>query len=100
VDMAVSNAIDRVLNRIDDLQKSVDNRIDNLQKDMDTRFSTLDTRISSIDNRLVAVETKLGLVNETEKEIRSKLIDYAFRTGWAVMASMITYLFVRLQMLN
>lgn len=80
VDMAVSHAIDRVVEQIS-----------GLRNEMNMRFS-------SLDNRMVAVETKLGIVNETQSEIRSqvnqtesvirtKFIDYAFKAGWLILAA-------------
>lgn len=69
VDMAASKAIERVLDRID-----------NLQKDMDTRFTAL-------GQDMVAVKTRLGMTNETQSLVRAKFIDYLFKTGWIFLAS-------------
>ena len=80
VDMAVNKAIDRVL----------------------AGFAHLEKRFTSVEHRLIAVETKLGMVNETEKEIRAKvydtekqfrnnIIDYTFRAGWLLLGIVLTY---------
>jgi hypothetical protein len=80
VDMAVSKANDRVLERIADLK-------------------------GEMSQRLIAVETKLGMVNETEKEIKARVfatqthvqtsfIDYGFKAGWLLLASITTYFLV------
>jgi hypothetical protein len=83
VDMAANKAIERVIDGISDLKD----------------------RIIRIDNRLVAVETKLGMVNETEKEIKARVfasqthvqanfIEYSFKAGWLLLASITTYFLV------
>jgi len=76
VDMATSKAIDRVLDRIDGLQKDMDLRFTSLEKDM------------------VAVKTKLGMSDETKQLVRSKWIDYAFKTGWTFAATLIAWVIV------
>ncbi len=68
VEMATIKAIDRVLDRID-----------TLQKDMDARFTVL-------GQDMVAVKTRLGMNNETQSLLRAKLIDYAFKGGWLIAA--------------
>lgn len=74
VDMASNKAMDRVVEQITDLKQL----------------------ISEMNHRLVAVETKLGMVNEIQKEIRIKFIDYAFKAGWLILgvalSSMVIYI--------
>ena len=83
VDMAANKAIERVIDGITDLKD----------------------RMIRMDNRLVAVETKLGMVNETEKEIKARVfatqthvhdsfVDYSFKAGWLLLASITTYFLV------
>ena len=95
VDMAVTNTVDRVIEQISNLKHEIHTEIRDLKNEMSSRFS-------SLDNRVIAVETKLGMVNETEKEIRAKFddttrhvrnnfIDYAFRAGWLLLASILTF---------
>lgn len=66
VDMAVSKAIDRVIEKINGLENRMHSEMHKLRHDMNSGFS-------SLDKRVVAIEKKLGMVNETEKEIRAKL---------------------------
>ncbi len=83
VDMAVSHAIDRVLDRIDGLQKDMDTRFITIDK----RFSSMDERFSSLKEDMSAVKTKLGMTDGTRDLIRAKFIDYAFKTGWMILAT-------------
>ena len=71
VDMAVSSAIDRVVAQITGLK----NEMHDLRGEMNKRFS-------SLENRMIAVETKLGMVSETQKEVRNRFIEYSFRALW------------------
>jgi phosphoglycerate-specific signal transduction histidine kinase len=102
VNMAVSNAIDRVVEQI----SSLNTEINGLRREMHTEISGLkyemNNRFSSLDSRVIAVETKLGMVNETEKEIRAKFydtqkhvrnnfIDYSFKAGWLLLGTVLTY---------
>ena len=89
VDMAVSKTIERVVDQISDLRD-----------EMNSRFSGIENRMGAIENRLVAVETKLGIVNEREKEIRNKIVEYAFRAGYALGGVVIAYLWFHIQALS
>jgi hypothetical protein len=93
VDMAVSKASDRVLESIA-----------NLKIDMSERFTEM-------SQRLIAVETKLGMVNETEKEIKARVfasethtranyIDYTFKTGWLALGTIVSYCLVHFHIIN
>ncbi len=86
VDMAVSNAIDRVLEQIGSLK----HEIHELRHEMHQGFAALDKRV-------VAIETRLGMVNETQKEIRNKFIDYSFKAGWLILGAFLMRLFSYLQ---
>jgi len=92
VDMAANKAIEKVIDGISGLKDQM--------MLMDNRLET----------RLVAVETKLGIVNETEKEIKarvfasqthvkSNVIDYTFRAGWLLLASITTYFLVHFHLI-
>jgi len=72
VDMAVSHAIDRVLDRIDGLQRDMDTRFTEMDKSMGNRFT-------SLEKDMVAVKTKLGMADDTQSEIRSRFIEYTFK---------------------
>lgn len=89
VDMAVSQAINRVIDRIDVLEGK-----------MNTRFSALENRVVSVEHRLVAVETKLGMVAENKKTIRAKLIEYSFQASWIGLCILVSYLIVHLHWAN
>lgn len=72
VDMAVVKAIDRVIDRIDGLQKDIDARFLSLREDMS------------------AVKTKLGMTDDTRGLIRVKLVEYAyaFKTWWILLVTL------------
>ncbi len=96
VDMAVSKAIDRVIDQINSLKHEMHVEMHKLRSEMHQGFSTMDRRISSLDKRVVAIETKLGMVNETQKEIRAKFIDYSFKAGWMILGIFISYGLIQL----
>jgi hypothetical protein len=77
VDMAVSRTIDRVVDQI----SALNSQIHELRHEMRDAFGALKTRVT-------AVETKLGIVNESQKEVRSRLIDYYFKAGWLCWAQL------------
>lgn len=102
VDMAVTNTVDRVIEQISNLKHEMHTEIRGLRHEMHGLKNEMSSRFSSLDNRVIAVETKLGMVNETDKEIRAKFydttkhvrnnfIDYAFRAGWLLLASILTF---------
>lgn len=102
VDMAVTNTVDRVIEQISNLKHEMHTEIRGLRHEMHGLKNEMSNRFSSLDNRVIAVETKLGMVNETEKEIRAKFydttkhvrnsfIDYAFKAGWLLLASILTF---------
>lgn len=82
VTMAASNAIDKVVEQIRDLRSEMRNEF----HDMNVR--------------LVAVETKLGIVNERQKEVREKLLDYIFKAGWLAMNVIISCWVVHLSVIH
>lgn len=88
VNMAASNAMDRVVNQIIDLR----NEMHALREEMNTRFS-------SLDNRMIAVETKLGMVSESQRVVRNKFIDYAFQSGWLLLNGLVAYAIVQFHVL-
>lgn len=100
VDTAAYKAIDRVIERIDNVKTEMLNRIDALRSE-----------VHDINTRLTAVETKLDIMSlnyreayqedrqdkaEIKKEIRRKVIGYVFKIGWVFatcIISMITSFF-------
>jgi hypothetical protein len=83
VTMAANTAIDRVVEQIRDLRNEMHFEMHNLRGEMNKRFS-------SLENRMIAVETKLGIVNERQREVRAKLIDYLFKAGWLALGMAIS----------
>ena len=86
IEMSVSKTIDRVVDQISQLRKEMHDEMSGLRKD-----------VHNIERRMVAVETKLGMVNETQKEIRAKFIDYGFKVGWLVIGAMLSSGIIYLQ---
>jgi hypothetical protein len=82
----VSKTIDRVVEQISGLKYQIPTEIHGLRDEMRERFS-------SLNNRVMAVETKLGMVNDKQDKIRTAVIQYAFKAGWATMGLGATYLF-------
>jgi hypothetical protein len=89
VDMATGKAIDRVVEQITALRHEMHTEMHKLRNEMHNGFS-------SLDKRVVAIETKLGMVNETQKEIRTKFIDYSFKAGWLILGIIISYALIGL----
>src|SRR3990167_6246997 len=89
VNMAVSSAIDRVVAQITGLKNEMHAEIHGLRAEMNKRFS-------SLENRMIAVETKLGIVNETQKEVHSRFIEYSFRALWTGLSFLGLYALTQL----
>src|SRR5262245_41841394 len=93
VDMAVSRTIDRVVEQISGLKHEMHNmrneinsQIHDLRTDMNNQFSSLDKRVFEVEHRLKGVEKRLGVIEETKQQIKSRFIDYSFKAIWAVLA--------------
>lgn len=96
VDMAASKAIDRVIEQIHGLR----NELHEFRDEVNLRFTEVGNRISSLSERVVAIETKLGIVTDSRKEIRSRVIDYCFKAGWLLLASIVSYFALQLTLLT
>jgi hypothetical protein len=72
VEIAVSRASDRIIERIENLRSEVHE----LKHD--------------ITERLSAVETRLGMRNETREQIRNRFIEYAFKVGSLALAAIVS----------
>jgi len=83
VDMAAGKAMDRVIEQIHELK----NEMHGFRNDMNKR-------LASLDNRVIAIETRLGMINETRKEVRSRLMDYSFKAAWMLLGVVLTYLLI------
>ena len=99
VDMAVTKSIDRVIEQISGLKSEMHKEINALRNDMHGLRNEMHNGFSSLDKRVVAIETKLGMVNETQKEIRTKFIDYSFKAGWLILGVIISYALIQLHVL-
>ncbi len=85
VDMAVSKAIDRIVDQITSLKNDMHSQIHDLRNDMNSQFSALDKRVFALEHRFIAVENKLGITNETRRQIKNRFIDYSFKAGWVML---------------
>ena len=102
VDMAVANAIDRVMNELSGLRKdmhsikhdvhteihsfkqTMHSEMHGLRRDMDNQFSGLKERVT-------AVEATLTYVRNSQTQISTKFIDYTFKAGWIILAGLVYY---------
>jgi len=104
VDMAVSRTIDRVVDQINALRNDMNSQIHELRDDMNVQIHGLRhemrDRFVSLETRVTAVETKLGMVNESRKEIRSRIIDYCFKAGWLILAATVSYFILPLHSIS
>jgi hypothetical protein len=104
VDMAVSRTIDRVIEQITHLRNEMHTQIHSLRNEMHEEIHGLRhemrDRFVSLENRVTAVETKLGMVSESRRGIRNRLIDYCFRAGWLVLAAIVSYFALQLHLVS
>lgn len=95
VDMASSKAIDRFVEQTSKAIDRVVEQISQLKNEMHELRGEMRDGFAAHDKRLVAIETKLGMVNERQKEIRNKFIDYSFKAGWLILSVVISYTLVQ-----
>jgi phosphoglycerate-specific signal transduction histidine kinase len=95
VDMAVSNAIERVMHELSNMRKDmhsfrhdVHSEIHALRRDMDHQFSSLKERVT-------AVESTLTYVRNSQNQISTKFIDYTFKAGWIMLGGSVSYIVAR-----
>jgi hypothetical protein len=79
VKTAVNDNLSIVISKIDALKDEVHD----LRHEMNQRFS-------HVESRLTAVETKLGMRNEIQSEIRNRMVEYGFKAGWLILATIAT----------
>lgn len=99
VDMAVNKAIQQVVEQISNLRNEMHVQISGLRNEMHDLRHEMRDRFSSLEGRVTAVETKLGMVSESRKEIRTRMIDYCFKAGWLLLAATVSYFALQLQVL-
>jgi hypothetical protein len=79
--------------------------IHDLRNDMNNQFLALDKRVFALEHRFQVVEDRLGIINETKRQIKTKFIDYGFKAGWIALGALsstliyLTYLVVQLHAL-
>jgi hypothetical protein len=81
----VIDQISALRNDMNALKIDMNAQIHELRHEMRDEFAALKTRVT-------AVETKLGMVSESRKEMRSHVIDYCFKAGWLILASVVSSL--------
>jgi hypothetical protein len=114
VDIAVGKAIDRVIDRIDalktevhELKHDMNEKFYDLRQDMNTRFGAVEGRLAVVESklntkeetqrtesRLAVVESKLSIKEETQRKIQDRLIEYIFKTGWLILAVIVSAVFL------
>jgi uncharacterized coiled-coil DUF342 family protein len=101
VDMAVSRSTDRVVDQINALRNEMNTQIQGLKGEMNSQIHAvredmhelrheMRDEFASLKTRVTAVETKLGIVSESRKEVRSHFVDYCFKAGWLILASVVS----------
>jgi hypothetical protein len=90
VDMAVSSAIDRVLDRIADLKggmdqrfSEIDQRFVHLENGLEKRFTKIDQRFTKVDHRVNSTKASLNSLTRDLAQTRKGFIEYCIRALWA-----------------
>ena len=109
VDMAVSKAIDRVVEQIIDLKGQMNTQFSEVNKqfsevnkqfsevnkqflEVNKQFSHLETSFSKLEHRVDANDKTLNSITNLLTEVRSKVIAYSFRGGWVILAGVVLLL--------
>lgn len=92
VDMAVSKAIDRVVEQIRTLKHDMQAEMHGLRNDMHDIRHEMNNGFSSLDKRVVAIETRLGMIGEKRKGIYNRIMDYLFKAGYGALTLALGYL--------
>jgi tRNA A37 threonylcarbamoyltransferase TsaD len=113
VDMAVANAIDRVMNELGSMRKdmhSIKLDMHSMKNDVHTEIHSfkqavhsemhglrrdMDNQFSGLKERVTAVESTLTYVKNSQTQINTKFIDYTFRAGWLVLGGTVSYIVAR-----
>lgn len=106
VDMAVSKAVDRVIEQISGLKSEMHKEIHGLTDKMHVEVhgltnkmyvemhglrADMDKQFSTLGHRVTAVEATLSFIKDSQREIRSKFIEYTFKAGWLLLAVSVSY---------
>ena len=79
VDELVDHGIDRVLERINDLESKMQDSIASVRSDMDLRFDVLEGRFDTIDKKFEGVNARVDLVDSRVIE-KYDLLDNRLKT--------------------
>jgi len=83
VDMAVTKAIDRVVDQIRNLKHEVHEQMYELREQMTKQFSAIRH-----------VESELASIKDAQREFRNRFVDYLFRAAWLVLAGSFSYVII------
>ncbi len=94
-DMKVEVAVSKVINQVVDQIISLRQDLSGLKHEMHREISGLRYEMHDLKqemgSRLSSVETALGFRNQSRSEIRNRFYDYAFKAGWLLLGSLLTY---------
>jgi len=96
VDMAVSMAIDRVVEQMRDLRHEMHTEIGGLRNEMNSQFATMTMHFNSLDKRVAVIESRLGIVDGKKKVIYGSVSTYFDKTIWWFSAAGFSWLLYNL----
>ncbi len=92
IDMSVNKSITRVVEQIMSLKQEMHREITGLRSEMHREISELkagmNSRFSSLEKDMSAVKERLGMREQVRSELRSRFLDYGFKAGWLLLASL------------
>jgi len=99
VDMAVAKVIDGVIDQIRSLRNEMFSEMSSMKHEIHEQIHDLrielseqmNTRFTALERKTDVMESSLAQIRETQKEIRSKFVDYTFRAGWLLLAASFSY---------
>ncbi len=92
VDVKVDMAVEKTINRVVD-------QISGLKTQIHGEMSDLKSQIRSLEHEAIAVNTNLSVINKTQEQIRTKFIEYAFKTVWVALGSFAVFAIAHLHAL-
>lgn len=104
VNMAVNEAIERLERSMENFKNELKQEMQAFKAEMRIEFQEFKAEMRSeyqeLKTRLIIVETKLGLVNANQYEIRTRFIDYTFKSAWVLLGAVASYAFMHFHMLT
>jgi phosphoribosylamine-glycine ligase len=102
VDMAVSKAIERVMDKLSvmdnnmhslrhDVHVDIHNLTNKMHVEMHGFRRDMDKQFSTLGERVTAVESTLTYVKNAQTQISTKFIDYTFKAGWLMLGCSVSY---------